>query len=420
MPTKTKVVTNDFPCLGPSTGAPSVASTKPGKTFSANDFPSLSPNAESQTHMRNYHGRSSVTIPVSNAWTHTVEQIPKPSEAGENSGGSKGKKKKKAANKTNSVDNNSNNSSNNNSSASSPHGSMLNGMIKTKPATKKKSVGLHNIFDDSDDELKPDFSMRKLGDYESVVSEASSNMKLITSDMVNDLKQANDVKKSELKIGTLKSPPPMMDSDEAFPTLGPSVAPSPLATSTWSSPAMVSSVPPGFTGRPNVPPGFSATDMTFTSSSGEKFAISPTSEDAVSPAGPVHSTQPSPFRLPPDFEHRNKTLIRTIQEECQGDDDKFNRFKQLAGQLRSGELSGHSYYEQCRSVMGKATFHKILPELLVLLPDIRKQQVCFAIHVFSVMLFSIFRLLMQTALVLFLMLSLMDFYCDLYMITTIL
>lgn len=360
VPTKvSKTLMNDFPSLGPSLGAPSLAPSKPGKKFNASDFPTLAPNVDSQTHMRNYHGRSSVTIPVSNAWTHTVDQVPKPSEAGENSGGPKGKKKKKGTNKTNSSESIS-------SSGNSSQGSLPNGTLKAKSGTKKKPLGLHNIFDDSDDDgVKTDLSMGKLGEYESVAPVASSNLKMITSDIVSD------VKKSELKIGTLKAPPPKMDSDEAFPSLAPATAPSLLATSTWSSPAK-KSAPPGFSSKPKVPPGFNATDMTFTSSSGEKFSISSTSDTALT----ARPTTTYSFNLPPEFELRNKRLIKTIQDECQGDEDKFTRFKQLAGQFRSEELSGHAYYEQCRDVMGKATFHKILPELLVLLPDIKKQQVC--------------------------------------------
>lgn len=353
-----KTSKSDFPSLGPSMGAPSVAPSKPGKKFNSSDFPTLAPNAESQTQMRNYHGCSSVTIPVSNAWTNSIDQVPKPSEPGENVNGPKGKKKKKG-NKT------SDNSAN---TSGVTQGNMSNGTAKP-PSSKKKPRGLHNIFDDSDDEngIKTDLSMGKLGDYESVAPPvASSNMKMISSDAINERK------KSELKIGTLQKPPPKLDSEEAFPSLG--GASSMLSTSTWSSPAK-KAAPPGFFTKPRVPPGFTATDMTFTSSSGEKFAISPTSEAAAT--SPVFTTQPPPsysFHLPPNFEQRNKALIKTIHDECGGDEEKFECFKQLAGALRSGELPGQAYYEQCRSVMGKATFHKILPELLVLLPDIKKQQ----------------------------------------------
>lgn len=363
-----KNMKKDFPALGPSAGAPSVAPpSKPGKKLNPKDFPSLAPNPESQTHMKNYHGRSSVTIPVSNAWTHTVDQVPKASDGNEPSS-SKSKKKKKGSNKS-AADVTSNSSANSNqSSSNSTSNSVSNG--PAKPSTKKKPVGLHNIFDDDSDEdaVTMDLSMGKLGDYQSMAPVTSSNLNMITSDMVNERK------KSELKIGTLRAPPPKLDNDDAFPTLGGSFSPSPLATSTWSSPAK-STAPPGFSSKPKVPPGFSATDMTFTSSSGEKFAISPTSEAAVSTS--AFTAQPTTtytFQLPPRFELRNKRLIKTIHDECKGDEDKFDCFKMLAGQLRSGDLSGHMYYEQCREVMGKAIFHKILPELLVLLPDIKKQQ----------------------------------------------
>lgn len=362
----TKVVTNDFPCLGPSAGAPSVAPSKPGKKFNAKDFPTLAANADTQTHMQNYHGHSSVTIPVSNVWTNSVEHVPKPCEPNENLMGSKGKKKKKGPSKSPTATLGGGGGGGGNTGQSN----LSNGTSKPKSATKKKPLGLSNIFDDSDDEDAPkiDLSMGRLGEYESLAPKvSSSNMKMITQDMVQERK------KSELKIGTLKSPP-VMDSDEAFPSLGPATT-SPLTTSTWSSPAK-KSAPPGFSGKPKVPPGFSATDMTFTSSSGEKFAISPTSEGSISTNFTEHPQSPSSssFAPPPDFDQRNKNLIKTIQKECQGKEEMFGKFKQLANQLRSGELSGQVYYELCRNVMGKATFLKILPELLVLLPDIKKQQ----------------------------------------------
>ena len=361
----TKVVTNDFPSLGPSLGAPSVAPSKPGKKFNAKDFPTLAANTDTQTHMQNYHGHSSVTIPVSNAWTHSVEHVPKPSDPNENLG-SKGKKKKKGSNKTATQ-------GSQDGGGNTVQSSLSNGVSKTKSAPKKKPLGLHNIFDDSDDEEAPkiDLSKGRLGEYESFAPQRGSNVKMITQDSVQERK------KSELKIGTLKSPP-VMDSDEAFPSLG-TAATSPLTTSNWSSPAKKSAPPPpGFSGKPKVPPGFSATDMTFTSSSGEKFAISPTSEGAVSTdfAEQPHRLSSYTFTHPPDFELRNKNLIRTIQNECQGEEEMFAQFKYFANQLRSGELSGQVYYESCRSMMGKATFLKILPELLVLLPDIKNQRVC--------------------------------------------
>ncbi|KAK7063166.1 hypothetical protein SK128_026171 [Halocaridina rubra] len=344
----------DFPTLGPSMGTPLVIPSKPGVKFTNSDFPTLPMNPESQAHMKNYHGRSSVTIPVNNAWTNSVEHIPKPSEPGENANGSKGKKKKKGGK-----------SENNNNSGG--QGNIPNGT--TKPAaSKKKPPGLRNIFDDSSDEdsVKTDLTMGKLGDYQSIAPEASSNVKMITSETLNERK------KSELKIGSLQKPPPEVNSEEAFPSLGSSA--SMLTTSTWSSPAKRASAPPGFSSKPKAPPGFSATDMTFTSSSGEKFAISPSSEVAASSAFTPQPTASYTFHLPPNFELRNKALIKAIHEECQGNEEKFECFKQLAGLLRSGDLHGQAYYEQCRDVMGKPAFHNVLPELLVLLPDIKKQQ----------------------------------------------
>ncbi|XP_076043290.1 E3 ubiquitin-protein ligase ZNF598 [Oratosquilla oratoria] len=347
---------DDFPSLAPKRCA--APTSKPGKSFQQKDFPSLAPSSSSQQHMKNYHGRSSLTIPVNNSWTKTTDNIPRPSEPGEGNGGiGKGKKKKKGGRGI--------------SGDGSSQGNVTNG--NTKPAGKKKPIGLSNIFDESDEEgPKEDLSWGKVGEYESALSAPQSNVNLITSDTLNERK------KSELKIGTLKAPP-KFDSDGDFPTLGGlgggRPCSSPLSTSTWSLQPKVSAVPPGFSKKAKVPPGFSATDMTFFSSSGEKFAISPTSESSGSGASALASQPPvtHSFILPPNFEQRNKDLIKTIHDCCKGDSVKFDTFKLLASQLRSGELSGLDYYKQCKEVMGKATFHEILPELLVLLPDIKKQ-----------------------------------------------
>ncbi|CAL4059614.1 unnamed protein product [Meganyctiphanes norvegica] len=367
----------DFPSLGGSAKSVSSISNKPAKSFKAADFPNLAPvPPDQQQHMHNYHGKASVTIPVSNRWTNSTDHVPKPS--GE-PGASKGKKKKKGGNRPGSAD--SSNSSRN-------HNNNINN--NSKLASKKKPVGLSNIFDNSGDEddggPKEDLSRGRVGEYESYgPAVANSNMKLITRDMIDNRK------KSELKIGNLKpaKPAPTLDNEEAFPTLG-GLGESLVTTTSWLSPTKTNNKkannksnnkksggggpPPGFSNKPRVPPGFTATDMTFTSSSGEKFAISPTSETPEAEDFSPQYSSAYAFQLPPDFEQRNKMLIKSIQEECGGDSDKFTAFKRLAGELRSGYLGGKDYYRQCRQVMGKQTFHKILPELLVLLPDIRKQQ----------------------------------------------
>lgn len=151
---------------------------------------------------------------------------------------------------------------------------------------------------------------------------------------------------------------------------------------------------------------FTNTDMTFHSSYGESFPISPSEEaptgsftpavrsssrasNASSSKGSSDSQKPQKkenlskkqyeFIHPPDFEERNHELIKTISALFGGNSEKFIQFKKLSSNFRHGGLSGREYYQQCRQVMGRAQLLKMLPELLVLLPDISKQQAVFTI-----------------------------------------
>ena len=351
------------------------------------DFPSLKPNSQTQQNMKNYHGRSSVTIPVTNAWTNSVEHVPKASDAVSGSN-NKGKKKKK------------NNQKNDNGFVSGGNVNNNTGnyrMTNGKTSGKKKPLALSNIFDDSDDEDGPkmNFSAGKLGEYESVASHANSNINLITQDMINNRG------KSELNIGTLKShrnnipsfnPEDDFPSLDSFPSLSSNLSCSnnnnksnkSVTSESWRPNNSKKNKNNGNQNKRNIT-SIQPTDMTFTSSSGEKFAISPTTENMTfiesetaslaEDTSFLSNTISYTFSPPPKFEIRNKNLIQTITNECAGNQGTFEEFKHLANQLRTGDLHGREYYVKCSDVIGKSTFHRILPELLGLLPDIKKQQV---------------------------------------------
>ncbi|XP_076366144.1 E3 ubiquitin-protein ligase ZNF598 isoform X2 [Tachypleus tridentatus] len=103
--------------------------------------------------------------------------------------------------------------------------------------------------------------------------------------------------------------------------------------------------------------------MTFTSSSGRTFPLS------TQPTIPNHNyTQPS------DFQERNHALIQAIQVILNGNMERFRSFKTFSGHFRQNLISAQEYFENCLEILGKAEFIRILPELIVLLPDINKQQ----------------------------------------------
>lgn len=200
---------------------------------------------------------------------------------------------------------------------------------------KKKSKNKNNAADSENDLLKP------------TTKEEVETVKNESTDINHNKNQTNKngmtKKRSELKIGTLTN-----NVDE-FPSLGSTPVPPGFST-------VQVKPPPGFNG--NFPPLNFSNDLTFTSSSGQSYAISPT-------AAPT-------YKQPHNFQSRNQNLIRCIMEVL-NDNESIRNFKTISDHFRKGELSAKKYNEQCRSILG-SKFSDIFPELLVLLPDIGKQQ----------------------------------------------
>lgn len=109
------------------------------------------------------------------------------------------------------------------------------------------------------------------------------------------------------------------------------------------------SVPPGFKARP------ACDGMTFTNSSGQTF-----------PA-PVHTYIP-----PPDFEQRNRALVKKFAEAL-GGAAALEDFKVASRAFRDNIISAEDFYQHCRNAMG-SHLESLFPDLVALLPDIGKQQ----------------------------------------------
>ncbi|KAL7639736.1 UNVERIFIED_CONTAM: hypothetical protein RMT77_009146 [Armadillidium vulgare] len=354
--------------------------------YESQDFPSLAPSSGNLDEKLSYSGRSSLTIPMKKPLQTKEAAKDKILENDENVGGKGKKKKKNISSKVNTIDND-----------------KIAVPTTVPKSVKKKPLQLSNAFENANpDEPMEDFSRGRIGEYEAVVPMLSSNIKVISS--VDEM-TGNSPKKSELQIGQLKTPD---FSAEEFPSLGFGPVPSKgskatsklvrslelpnNSSSSWNQNSKSSkkqfTEPPGFANNSStsVPPGFANTKMTFTSSLGQNFAISPSSETPQksltnSSKPPCKEKRkmlkPPVFILPPNFEQRNNALIDAIRAGCDGNDDKFNKFKNLAAVFRTGQIQGQQYYEKCKQIMGKSMFHSILPELLVLLPDIGKQQEVF-------------------------------------------
>ncbi|XP_026317809.1 E3 ubiquitin-protein ligase ZNF598 [Hyposmocoma kahamanoa] len=107
--------------------------------------------------------------------------------------------------------------------------------------------------------------------------------------------------------------------------------------------------PPGFKSRP------ACDGMTFTNSAGQTF-----------PA-PVHTYIP-----PPDFEQRNRALVKKFAAAL-GGAAAVEDFKVASRAFRDSIISAEEFREHCAAAMGPK-LDEVLPELVALLPDIAKQQ----------------------------------------------
>ncbi|KAJ8730213.1 hypothetical protein PYW07_017251 [Mythimna separata] len=109
------------------------------------------------------------------------------------------------------------------------------------------------------------------------------------------------------------------------------------------------SVPPGFKPRP------ACDGMTFTNSAGQTFSA------------PLHTYMP-----PPNFEHRNRALVKKFAVAL-GGPEAVEQFKTASRAFRDSSISAEQFHQHCRTALG-AQFEAVFPELVALLPDIAKQQ----------------------------------------------
>ena len=65
--------------------------------------------------------------------------------------------------------------------------------------------------------------------------------------------------------------------------------------------------------------------------------------------------------------------VTTITNLVGGKSLEFQEFKALSKRFREGSVSCAEYYDKCLGVVGETAFFAFLPELLALLPDIKKQ-----------------------------------------------
>jgi hypothetical protein len=242
---------------------------------------------------------SSVTVPVSGTWANG----PKDAKNSNNNNISKINKNIDAAKLGETSDN------------------------KSKNKKHKKKNGNATFGADGDSRLdgKSEESKEK-------IAKQSEENKDVQNEWENKGKNGIVKKRSELKIGSL--------------SLNESATPQP-------PPGFPAKPPPGFTSQ-NFPSLIASNDLTFTSSSGQSYAIKPTN-----------------YHQPANFVARNQNLIKRSMNLM--DSDTIKEFKTYSAKFRDGSMSPEQYYEYCKAIL-EVNFKELFPELLVLLPDIDKQQ----------------------------------------------
>ena len=101
--------------------------------------------------------------------------------------------------------------------------------------------------------------------------------------------------------------------------------------------------------------------------------IVPAGFSAPAPKKKLHRAE---YIQPPEFKARNGKLVETISNLVGGGkSDKFDQFKKISSSFRSGQISCEDYHRNCLELVGQKKFFEFFPELVYLLPDIKKQQV---------------------------------------------
>ena len=321
----------------PVKAAPAPKNIRP---LAAEDFPSLAPSAAKMStatvsswwptktkpvsSQPSVNKASSVTIPVMESWN----------DASAKASSSRGKKKK--VSKNHAVD-------------------VANG------------TGVDNAIE-NDAERK--ISLMQIGELKSLSSQMGGGNRLDLVSVANSCEvkpnmssKVSIIKASDMTNDSVKPKvkPPSLTKDD-FPSLG-------------AAPAAANSLFDRSLSSPSTRPsrGLSAGDLTptkvtFTSSSGRSFPLS------------VEVNSNHAFLQPADFASRNQALITTITDLLGDHQDRFSQFRSLSAQFRAADVHPEDYYHHCYDMLGEDCFLALFPELLVLLPDIEKQQQLLKVH----------------------------------------
>ena len=155
-------------------------------------------------------------------------------------------------------------------------------------------------------------------------------------------------------ISTVKVPAAKRNYNEEFPSLS---AMSNIQDKTGNSAVKA---PPGLPvpGAHRPPPGL-------------KWSVPP---PGLAPTGngmaSVVNTENSSARA----RKRDQQLIREVTFILDSKGQSFQRFQEVSGQFRMGNLSAEGYYRECCGMLGEENVHRVFKGLIDLLPDEEKQR----------------------------------------------
>lgn len=339
------------------------------------DFPSLAPTTSSlQAPQRNANPKkaSSVTIPMSNSWSQQArDNSPAKSSDSEihssSASNTKSKKKKKKTKNGNSAEGEKSQpeskkvlSEQVSSNATSESGKKKkkqkqqqaqeqeaekertkcqNGKIDSNESNQSKP----NVANRENQDPTPDANGRKRSELQIdslEITENNGSIEDTTNRLLSILRGDNQVPKSSTSS---INPPPGFE------------IPSEAVTNKKSAP------PPGFSVKVNSVARPPSNQLTFTNSSGESYPILP-------------SASVNQFVQPLDFQRRNTALMGRVVDILR-DPGRQEEFRQMSILFRQGQLSSAAYYKHCVELMGQKAFNECFPEMVVLLPEIERQQV---------------------------------------------
>ena len=345
---------------------------------SGEDFPTLSKPSKS---------KKQSTITVVPTWGQPQNSNNNPKTTTDIT---KGKAKKKKV-KQNCNNNNNSNTNNNETSGSrtnvstvvvkkeceTSNASRSSCSMNSVRAVQSSSQSAQNIDVSNNENTSKSMNMQHSKETEQInkkekkKNRSADNEAVVNTNTDNGTSNGVQRKRTELKIDSLNSTNRNVRHSEEFPALGGSS----------SKPPGFTNPPPGFGTTTPPPPGFcikfnsmdklsSSNGLTFTNSSGESYSILPDDSKHES----AYNYVP-----PLEFQKRNKCLVAKVNEVLM-QQDQIEEFRYISGLFRQGTCNGQEYYTHCREVMGLSAFENVFPELLVLLPDISKQQELIKVH----------------------------------------